>query len=723
MFSSRGRPRKERTGNSTAIKKLRASDRDRKARVRAAESTLTIPQCQDSQRRERLEADDVEWLMHYFGEGSGCEDPFTYRFVPQQVDMIRAIANAIKNGGDQAIAASRGEGKTLIAERLVTKYVLQGLCRYAVIFAATGPMADAILRSIASYIESNNRLYADYPEACYPVRCLEGASQRARTQRATGTRHDNGEPYEAERLRYSWCGGELIFPQTPGSPSANAIIATRGLDAAVRGLRSGKRPELAVIDDPDTEQTANSEEQAAKLLKRIDAAIAGLGGQKRKIGRVALTTIQTRTSVAYTLTDPSKRPSFKGRRYRWLVKQPDRVEMWDEYIQMRAEDQQAKDDAGNHTDPDARRAYRFYRDHREQMDAGAMVANPNRYNSDLHADGEPWQLSALQAYYDLVATMGADNVATEYDNEPPAEAAIVESGISPQRIQRKCSGYERRCVPPGCTVVTCGIDVRKVALHWVVRAWAPDCSGYTIDYGVHEIYGTRYGSDEGLDEAIRRAILDFYETSKSVGYHNTDGEIVPIDLTLIDSGWRMDAVYAACLEIGTGIMPVKGFGRSGGCAGASFVAVQRATTDRRPGDGWFLSRQGKLWLVCADADRWKAWEHDRWMTPADAAGSMQIFGSPSKEGQRLTADEKTHFAYAKHICNESEQEYTDRRGNLRRGWKTKNENTHWLDASYYSSIAANVRGIRMATSAAVIAEASKPSNVARPTLSQLAKRR
>jgi hypothetical protein len=102
---------------------------------------------------------------------------------------------------------------------------------------------------------------------------------------------------------------------------------------------------------------------------------------------------------------------------------------------------------------------------------------------------------------------------------------------------------------------------------------------------------------------------------------------------------------------------------------------------------------------------------------------MQIFGSPSQEGQRLTADEKTHFAYAKHICNESEQEYTDRRGNLRRGWKTKNENTHWLDASYYSSIAANVRGIRMATSAAVIAAASKPSNVTRPTLSQLAKRR
>ena len=76
----------------------------------------------------------------------------------------------------------------------------------------------------------------------------------------------------------------------------------------------------------------------------------------------------------------------------------------------------------------------------------------------------------------------------------------MESGINPHRIQRQLSGYERKVIPSGCILLTCGIDVRKVALHWVVRAWMPDGTGYTIDYGVHEVIGTQYGVDNiGVD--------------------------------------------------------------------------------------------------------------------------------------------------------------------------------------------------------------------------------
>ena len=692
---------------------------------RLAATTVIVPDIEDRERRELLESDDVEWLLYYFGDGCELGDPFTYHFVGQQIQMITAIGEAMRNGRDQAIAASRGEGKTTIAERLALKYLLSGAANYIVLFASTGPMAENILDSINTYCRENDRLLADYPEVCAPVRALEGVAQKAKTQRATGRRIDNGQAFEQSQVSYSWCGNELIFPNVPGSPSAGAIIATRGLDSAVRGLKKrGKRPQLAIIDDPDTEFTATSPDQAAKLEKRIDAAIGGLGGQRRSIGRVVLTTLQSRTAVSYRLTDPSKKPTFKGRRYRFLVAPPTRLDMWDEYVSMVLEDQQQRSPEGVDLDPEARRSHRFYLEHRNEMDAGAVIANPHRYDPTVQPDGTLREASALQAYYNLVAKLGAEVVATEYDNDPPEESAIVESALSPTRIQRSCSGFARRIVPFGCTVLTCGIDVRKVALHWVVRAWQPDCSGFTIDYGVHEVHGTKYGSDDGVDEAIRRAILDFYDQSRSAGYCLPNGEIMPIDLTLIDSGWRMDAVYAACLEIGTGIRPVKGFGRSSGCAGASFATVQRATTDRRPGDGWFLSRQGKLWLVCADADKWKAWEHDRWMTSPDKPGSMQIFGDPSGDNQRMTMDEKSHFAYAKHICNESEQEYLDKRGNLRRGWKTRSENTHWLDASYYASIAANMCDIRMATSAAVVAQHATPAaNLTRPTLSQLAKRR
>ena len=689
---------------------------------RLAATTVVIPTPEDAERRELLESDDIEWLLYYFGDGCGLVDPFTYHFVGQQIQMITAIGEAMRNGRDQAIAASRGEGKTTIAERLALKYLLSGAANYIVLFASTGPMAENILDSINTYCRDNDRLLADYPEVCHPVRALEGVAQRAKTQRASGKRMDNGEVYEQAQVSYSWCGNELIFPNVPGSPSAGAIIATRGLDAAVRGLKKrGKRPQLAIVDDPDTEHTAISEEQAAKLEKRIDAAIGGLGGQRRSIGRVILTTLQSRTAVSYKLTDPQKKPTFKGRRYRFLVAPPTRSDLWDEYVAMRLDDMQQRDDKGVNLDPEGRRAHRFYLDNRDDMDAGAIIANEHRYDATPQPDGTLREASALEAYYNLVAKLGPEVVATEYDNDPPEEAAYVASGLNPTRIQRQCSGYERRIIPPGCTVLTCGIDVRKVALHWVVRAWAPDCSGYTIDYGVHEVHGTRYGSDDGVDEAIRKAILDFLELQRGAGYCTADGEIMPVDLTLVDSGWRTDAVYAACHEIGTGVMPIKGFGRSAGCAGANFSDINRRTTDKKPGDGWFLSRHGKLWLVCADADRWKAWEHDRWLTSPDKPGSMQIFGAGGTPGSRMTPDEKSHFSYARHICNESEEEYQDKRGGgLKRGWRTKSENTHWLDASYYANIAANIRGVKLQHAAPSRATPSTLANTAAATPEQQA---
>jgi len=560
-------------------------------------------------------------------------------------------------------------------------------------------MAENILDSIDTAITENERLFDDYPEVCFPVRELHGAPQRANTQRANGIRWDNGQPYEMAELSYSWCGNELIFPKVPGSPSAGSIIATRGLDAAVRGLKKGgMRPSLAVIDDPDTEDTARSEEQAQKLEKRIDAAIGGLGGQKRGIGRLMLTTLQSRVAASYKYTDPKSKPTFKGRRFRFLMSPPTRLDLWDEYLQMRIEDLQRRDEHGNDVDPEARRAHAFYLANRGAMDAGAVVSNPNRFDDTELSDGTTREASALQAYYNLIAKLGPEVVATEYDNDPLEESAVLESGLAASRIQRQVNGHDRGIIPDGCEILTVGIDCRKSALHWVVRAWEQGATGHTIDYGVHEVIGTQYGKDEGVDEAVRKAVLACVESLNDRGYCDARGEVRPLDLILVDAGWQTDAIYAACAEIGLGIMPVMGFGRSSGCTSANFSEQQRRTMDKKPGDGWFLSRRGRLWLVCADADRWKTWEHDRWLTSPSKPGSMQLFGVPSEPPNRMTDDEKSHHAYARHITNESEVEEVVK-GSLRRRWKAKSENTHWLDASYYANVAASIKGIRLAHAA------------------------
>lgn len=684
----------------------RERDAERKRQKRAGDKLVIVPKCANKRRRTRLEKDDQAWLLYYFGKKSECPDPFWYDFTQQQVEMINGIRQAIRFGGDQAYAASRGEGKTTIAERLVLKYTLQGVVSFSVLFAATGGMAENSLDTIKTAIEENPLLAEDYPEVCIPVQALEGAPQRAGSQVVSGFRHDNGRPYEMARTKFSWCGQEIILPRVPGSPAAGAIIATRGLDAAVRGLKKrGKRPQLAVIDDPDTEDTARSEDQAKKLRDRIDRAIGGSGGQQRGIGRVLLTTLQSRIAVSYQLTDPQKSPTWKPKRFRFLITPPtDGAELWDEYVQLYLADVLLGDEFG-------RRAHAFYLANRALMDAGAVVANVNRFNGDILPDGTQREVCALQHYHNQVARIGPEAVATEYDNDPPEEMGPIESGLTATRIQKQVSGYQRKIVPPDCHLVTQGIDCGKVLLHWAVRAWRTDATSFTIDRDTTPVHGTTVGTDEGLDVALVRALKQRMAEIEENPYVHPDGEVVPVHLTLIDAGYRTHAVYQACRELGIGIMPAKGFGKSAGCIQANFHDQAKVTKDRIPGDGFFYSRVDDLiWFVAMDTDRWKAWEHDRWMTEPNRPGCTFLYGEPSDDPKRLSDDERGHMSYAKQIVAEIEVEEIVRsgvnRGALVRKWKNKSDKNHWLDASYMCDVAAAMKGVRLMQ--------AKPPSVLRP---------
>ena len=694
------------------IRKLTGSDSERdrdaarKRRLRAAGREVVIPPCADPERRARLEANDEEWLAYY------CGDLFWYDFTGQQRAMIEAIRHAIRYGGDQSLAASRGEGKTKLFERMLLKHSLSGEVTFAVLFAATGSAAQDSLQSIRDTIETNEKLYDDYPEVCVPVRALENTPNRAHYQTVSGKRIDNGVDFSQVPSRFSWCGHEIVFPRVPGSPSNGAIIATRGLDAAVRGLnKNSRRVQVAGIDDPDTEETVRSEDQAHKLEERIDRAIAGLGGQQRSVARVMLSTIQRRECVSAWYTDPSKKPSWKGKRFRFLLKKPDREDLWDEYVQLRQLNHQTTDEEGNFTDPNARGAHNFYLENREAMDAGAEVANPHRFDAQELPDGSQLEVSALQRYYNEVARIGPEAVASEYDNDPPEETGPIESGITAHRIQRQVNGYPRRVVPPGCTVVTQGIDVRKIALHYVVRAWRPGATGFTIHYDVQEVRGTIRGSDEGVEHAIIRALEERKSDLESNPYTTEDGEIVPVVSTLVDAGWKTPAIYHFCKLAGKGWWPAMGFGKSNGCVKAAFNMPSKDSATRRSGQDWFLTyqREPKVWLVACNADGWKSWEHARWLTDPSQPGSMTLWGKTSG-GKRLSDDEQKHFAYSKHLTAEVEVEEVVK-GILQRSWKSKSDNNHYLDASYLCDVAANMAGIRLlgGTGRTAVKADSRPS--------------
>jgi hypothetical protein len=667
----------------------RQRDAERKRSQRAAEREVHVPKCENRRRRKRLEKDDAKWLRWYFGE------TFWYAFTPQQAEMIAAIRNAILFGVDQAIAASRGEGKTALFERLLLKYALSGAIGFALLCRATGPMAEDSLNEIKEAIEENDRLCADYPEVCVPVRALEGAPQRAQTQLVSGWRHDTGKRFSRAKSRFSWCGHQIIFPNVPGSPSARAVFATRGLDAEVRGLKKyGRRPDVIGVDDPDTEETIYSGEQAKKLERRIDRGLAASGGQQRQAARIMLTTLQRITCVSAKFTDRKEKPSWNGKRFRFLVKPSGHPELCQEYVALVQSDQQEGDRY-------SRRAHQFYLDHQAEIEAGAEIANPNRFNGEKLADGSRREVSALQHYLNEVARIGQEAVSTEYDNDPPEEAQVQESGITPSRVQCQVSGYQRRAIPPGCTVLTQGIDVNKRYCHWVVRAWRPEPAGYatgfTVDYGITEVYGTKKGSDEGLDEALVSALHVRREELVDHPYAFESGELLEPQLHLVDSKWRKEAIFRFCDEAGWGWYPAVGYGRSTGCIAPNFREPVQSNQNKVMGwQAFSAPRVDGGWMVHIFADHYKAWEHDRWMSDPRRPGALLLFGEPGRGSHRseMSDDERGHMAYAHHICAEIEVEEPIR-GVMKRYWKPKSHNNHWLDASYRADCAAAMCGIRL----------------------------
>ncbi|MFZ1932251.1 MAG: terminase gpA endonuclease subunit, partial [Thermoguttaceae bacterium] len=664
------------------IEEIRARDRIRKREALEVGKALRIPKPEDPLRRQQLESDALEWLRWYFA------DIFTDPFQDHHIEMIRAIENATVYAGDQAIAAPRGEAKSTIAECVTIRNILKGALPFAVLFAATAHDATNSLGSIKEYIVRSDRLLADYPEVCVPARDVDGTPNRAHSCLVVG------DEFPITNARFQWSGDEISMPRVPGSACAGSIIATRGLDAAVRGLKKGKlRPSLAVIDDPDTENSALSEEQATKLIRRIDRAIAGLAPKGRRMSRVMLTTIQNRTCASAQFTDAKLKPSWKGKRFAFLHQKPERMDLWDEYVSLRQQAMSEGDEFG-------RKAHQFYLEHRGAMDAGAQVANPFSFDGRTLPDGSQLQGSAVQRYFDFVADNGEHAALSELQNDPPAESGPIESGITAYRIQTQVSGFPRKVVPPGCSWITQAIDVRKAGLHFVVRAWLLDnenclSTAYTIDYGFQDSHGTTPGSDEGVDVAIKQAILARKDMMEREPYIDTSGVARKVDLTLVDAGWRTEAIHEACREIGMDWKPAMGFGKSNGCAKTSFTGVVHNTADKKKGDRWFLSRRpGGTWLVCTDTDFWKSWEHDRWMSDPNKAGSMLLWGEPSDRVGRLSQDQKSHFSYSKHLTAEIEVEEVVK-GMLKRGWKSKSDSNHYFDASYMSDVAASMLGVRL----------------------------
>jgi hypothetical protein len=644
------------------------------AKKRASDRDIKIPIPKYPIRRRDALQDGELFLTTYFPE------VFFEPFTADRRDMHDSIVRAAMYGGDQAIAGTRGEGKTKLAIYTALYLTLTGLAVFPIVIGKNQRKSESELRTVREKLQQSELLLQDFPEICQPFKAVGGWSSRARMQTVAG--EFSRLELAADHLIYPTIGRHQLpddWPEDIEPVSRGQILASIGIDGGIRGTNYRDiRPDIAIIDDIEDRQAAESDAVIEKNEDIIEKDIAGLASSARRVARVFLCTIQNRKCIAFKFTDPKKKPSWKGKRYRKMIKRPDRMDLVQEYMTKRIE--RADDD------PDAREAFRFWRDNRAEIERDCVVSNASSFDGTIHEDGEPLELSAIQSYFNKVADWGEEAVATEIDNDPPEEVGPQGSGLSWQMVAGRLSGLDRGQLPANASCVTAAIDLGKYLCHWVVIAWWKGAGGCVVDYGRAEVVGTDKGMDNQASEPqIYKALLNWRDEILGKKYVDAAGSARKVDAVFVDSGTFTDAAYQFVRDVGgTPFYVSKGIGN---------YRDKTTETDKiKPGNHFHAAYQETqgLWLYELNTDYWKQFIHERFLTPTFdeqnflRRGALSLFNQPG---------DKKHTSYAQHIvAEELVSEFKEGKG-LKTYWNVVSDNNHWLDATYNAAAAASARGI------------------------------
>lgn len=633
-----------------------------------------IPPVANPERRARCRLNLQAFADEYFPER------FYLAWSPDQRRAMERLQTCVLEGGQHAQAAPRGDGKTSRVEVAVIWSVCYGHRQFPFLIGATLTHGQEILASIVTEIEVNERLGEDFPEVCFPIRELEGAPQRC-----------PGQLCEGERTLISWTADEVVLPTVAGSVASGAIIRVAGITGRIRGQKFTRqdgrsvRPDLVLIDDPQTEESAHSLSQCARREKTLAGAVLGLAGPGKKIAALMPCTVIRAGDVADNILDRDKHPEWSGERMKLVYAFPTNEKLWEQYGEIRAQSLRTREDISEATT--------FYVEHRAEMDEGAIVAWPERFNPD--------EVSAIQHAMNLKLADEAAFMA-EMQNEPISGAASVSEDVAllgADEIARRLSEVPEGIVPSQATRLTGMIDVQQRLLYWLVCAWRDDFTGWVVSYGTfpkqdrerftygeaprtlaHEFPGAGV---EGQLAAGLRQLTDELCAREWPREPKDSGATMRLDKLLVDANWtlRTEIVYTACRRSSFATQLLASHGH--------FFGVQArplAEQPRQPGDrggyGWRMPAGAPTPLVRFDAGMWKSFVHARLATAPGDPGSLTLFGkAPAR-----------HRMLAEHLTSETRERL---QGNARvvDVWtETPHRDNHLFDCLVGCAVAASIGG-------------------------------
>lgn len=629
---------------------------------------------QRDQERKRAEGRDRRDVSrHYRGPGDlkrrrACREnlslflrtyfprSFPWPWSPDHIRIIERLETCIVKGGLFALAMPRGGGKTTICMRAVLWAMLYGYRRFATLVGATEKHAVSLIKGIKTELLFNELLAEDFQDSICCIRALDNETRRAQSQLFDGRvtmiewgADQVGFPIVPDRL-YRECGS--YFEAKDGEDIeewqdvGGSVIRVAALTGAIRGpqktLPSGTilRPDLVILDDPQTRESARSVEQTKVRSDIINGDVKFLAGPGQKIAIAMPCTVIQEGDLADTYLDRKKHPEWTGVKTKLLTTLPVNEKLWEEYAKIRNVELE------NGRDISAATA--FYRQHQAEMDAGADASWAERHNND--------EISAIQHAMNLKIE-DPDSFFAEYQNEPRRAEEGETIAVQSDLIQRKLHGFARGAVPLTAQWLTGMIDVQDHALYWMVAAWASDFTGWIVDYGcwpeqktAYYVYsklqnklGRQY-PNHGREGAILAGLNELSAKLIERQWLRLDATVMRLDRLLVDSGHEMDLVFNFCRasRYGSVLMPSRGVG---------ITAAHKPMTDYdtkngdRVGHNWVIPRADKRHLrtLRYDTNYWKSFLHKHFAVALGDPGSLSLFGrEPGLHrmvAEQLTAEE------------------------------------------------------------------------------------
>lgn len=610
------------------------------------------PRPVNESRRRRCKADLAMFCTTYLAQR------FPLPFSPGQLTELRTMQEVIQRGGQYAFAAPRGDGKTSRVEAATLYAALFGFRRFVVVVGSDLTAALEIVGAVKQALEDSPLLREDFPEVAVAADLADGKAQRASQLTLAG-----------RSLHFTWKADEIRLPHIAGSPSSGCVIVARGLTGRLRGMKRVRpdgrsvRPDLVLLDDPQSDESAHSDTQCDTREALVLGAVLGAGGQE-PIAAVMPTTVIRRGDLAARFLDRQRHPEFHGTIRGMITSWPTAQDsLWREYAELR---RQAMRDG----DQTAKAATTFYFTHQGEMDAGAVVDWAHRKYPD--------ELSALQHAENLLVDRGEETFMSEYQNQPLEASAQSVYVLDATAVAEKVNGLDRGQAQEQAVHTTIGVDVGLASLHWCAVSTTADLSAAVMDYGRFPGDGTPLWTEDsprGQEEAVHQGLIDLIKPLAA--------RFPGLTRVAVDGNYLTDTVHAACQYL-TGVCPCRvGVARGFANFYPKTIGQHSGGPVRKVAAEAYEQKTQRGYEARFGSHHWHRLVQAGFLLPPLAAGSVSLFGKP---GQR-------HTLLAEHITADRLLSVSvGRDGRPVHRWEQLRADNHWHDALVMAVVAAAIEG-------------------------------